>query len=128
MYRGTAGYSGESALFLIMCTYCVAGFFACKWCTIFLIDVVSASGEVCVFCTGYHVFLLLRSECSPSAVLSELTLILLNVHQLLGNGLVNKFSRRQILGKQSVARSGNNRTNVYSSLLGNSQGANGLAR
>jgi hypothetical protein len=43
--------------------------------------------------------------------------LLLHVHPLLGNGLVNKFPRRQILGKQSVARSGNNRTNVYSSSI-----------
>jgi hypothetical protein len=41
---------------------------------------------------------------------------------------VNMFPRRQILGKQSVARSRNNRTNVYSSLLGNNQRANGLVR
>jgi hypothetical protein len=33
---------------------------------------------------------------------------LLHVHQLLGNGLVNKFPRRQILGKQFVARLRNN--------------------
>jgi hypothetical protein len=30
--------------------------------------------------------------------------ILLHVHPLLGNMLLNKFPRRQILGKQSVAR------------------------
>jgi hypothetical protein len=54
--------------------------------------------------------------------------IVLYVHPLLGNGLVNKFPRRQIFGKQSVARSRNNKTNVYSSLLGNNQSANGLAR
>jgi hypothetical protein len=36
-------------------------------------------------------------------------LILLHVHPLLGNGLVNKFPRRQILGKQFVARLRNNR-------------------
>jgi hypothetical protein len=40
--------------------------------------------------------------------------ILLHVYPLLGNGLVNKFPRRQILDKQSVARSRNNRTNVCS--------------
>jgi hypothetical protein len=49
-------------------------------------------------------------------------------HPLLGNGLVNKLPRRQILGKQSVDRSRNNRTNVYSSLKGNIKRANGLAR
>jgi hypothetical protein len=35
--------------------------------------------------------------------------ILLHVHPLLGNVLVNKFPRRQVLGKQSVARLRNNR-------------------
>jgi hypothetical protein len=35
--------------------------------------------------------------------------ILLHVHPLLGNVLVNEFPRRQILGKQSVARLRNNR-------------------
>jgi hypothetical protein len=35
---------------------------------------------------------------------------------------------REILGKQSVVRSRNNRTNVYSSLLGNNQRANRLVR
>jgi hypothetical protein len=33
---------------------------------------------------------------------------MLHVHPLLGNGLVDKFQRRQILGKQSVARLRNN--------------------
>jgi hypothetical protein len=47
---------------------------------------------------------------------------------LLGNGLLNKFPRTQILGKESVAWSRNNRTNVYSSLLGNNHRANGLPR
>jgi hypothetical protein len=54
--------------------------------------------------------------------------ILLYVHPLLGNWLVNKFPRSEIFGKQSVARFRNNRMNAYGSLLGNSQGANGLAR
>jgi hypothetical protein len=36
-------------------------------------------------------------------------MVLLHVHPLLGNVLVNKFSRIQILGKQSVARLPNNR-------------------
>jgi hypothetical protein len=35
--------------------------------------------------------------------------VLLYVHPMLGNVLVNKFPRRQILGKQSVARLHNNR-------------------
>jgi hypothetical protein len=35
--------------------------------------------------------------------------VLLHVRPLLGNGLVNKFPRRQILVKQSVARLRNNR-------------------
>jgi hypothetical protein len=35
----------------------------------------------------------------------------LHVHLLLGNGLVKKFPRRQILGKQSVARLRNNSDN-----------------
>jgi hypothetical protein len=30
--------------------------------------------------------------------------LMLHVHPLLGNGLVNKFPQRQILGKESVAR------------------------
>jgi hypothetical protein len=38
-------------------------------------------------------------------------MILLHVHQLLGNGLSNKFSRRQIRGKQSCARLRNNSDN-----------------
>jgi hypothetical protein len=54
--------------------------------------------------------------------------ILLHVCTLLGNVLVNKFPRSQILCKQSVARSRNNRANVYSWLLGNNQRANGLVR
>jgi hypothetical protein len=33
----------------------------------------------------------------------------LHIHPLLGNVLVNKFPRRQILGKESVARLRNNR-------------------
>jgi hypothetical protein len=33
----------------------------------------------------------------------------MHVHPLLGNELVNEFPRRQILGKQSVARLRNNR-------------------
>jgi hypothetical protein len=49
--------------------------------------------------------------------------ILLHVHPLLGIGLV----KRQTLGKQSVVRLRNNRTNVYGLLLGKSQRANGLA-
>jgi hypothetical protein len=36
-------------------------------------------------------------------------MVLLHVHPLLGNELVNEFLRRQILGKQSVARLQNNR-------------------
>jgi hypothetical protein len=36
-------------------------------------------------------------------------IILLHVHLLLGNALVNKLPRRQILGKQSVAMLRNNR-------------------
>jgi hypothetical protein len=35
--------------------------------------------------------------------------ILLNVHPLLGNVLVNEFPRRQNLGRESVARLRNNR-------------------
>jgi hypothetical protein len=34
---------------------------------------------------------------------------MLHVHPLLGNGLVKKFPRRQILGRQSVTRLRNNR-------------------
>jgi hypothetical protein len=40
-----------------------------------------------------------------------LSIILLHVHPLLGNGLVNKFPRSQILAKQSVARLHNNSGN-----------------
>jgi hypothetical protein len=42
-------------------------------------------------------------------VYNQYTFILLHVHPLLGSVLVNKFPRRQILGKKSVARSRNNR-------------------
>jgi hypothetical protein len=38
----------------------------------------------------------------------------LHVHPLLGNRLVNKFPRRQILGKQSVDRLRNNRGGLFS--------------
>jgi hypothetical protein len=37
--------------------------------------------------------------------------IMLHVHPLLGNGLVNNFALKQILGKQSVARLRNNSDN-----------------
>jgi hypothetical protein len=36
-------------------------------------------------------------------------LVLLHVHPLLGNVLVNKFPRTQILGKESIVRLRNNR-------------------
>jgi hypothetical protein len=49
-------------------------------------------------------------------------------HPLLGNVFVNNFPRRQILGKQYVSKSRNNRTNVYISLLGNNLRANGQVR
>jgi hypothetical protein len=65
---------------------------------------------------------------TPKNVAKQLQYILSHVYSLLGNGLVKKFSEDRVLGKQSVARSRNNRTNVYSSLLGNNQRANGLAR
>jgi hypothetical protein len=39
--------------------------------------------------------------------------ILLHLHPLLGYGLVHKFPRRQILGKQSVARLRNNRWGCF---------------
>jgi hypothetical protein len=38
-------------------------------------------------------------------------MVRLHVHSLLGNGFVNKFPQRQILGKQSVARLRNNYEN-----------------
>jgi hypothetical protein len=41
----------------------------------------------------------------------DLYRILRHVNSLLGNGLVNNFPRRQILGKQSVARLSNNSNN-----------------
>jgi hypothetical protein len=41
-------------------------------------------------------------------------IILLHVHPLLGNGLVNKFPRRQYLGKQSFVRLRNNPNNRIS--------------
>jgi hypothetical protein len=59
---------------------------------------------------------------------NNVCMILLHVHLLLGNRFLNKFPRRQILVKQSVVRSHNKRTNVYRSLLGNHQRANGVAR
>jgi hypothetical protein len=45
-------------------------------------------------------------------LMCEICIILLHVHPLLGNGLVNKFPRRQILGKQSVGKLRNNRGTV----------------
>jgi hypothetical protein len=42
-------------------------------------------------------------------LVSPCAYILLHVHQLLGNVLVNKFPRRQILCKQSAARLRNNK-------------------
>jgi hypothetical protein len=42
-------------------------------------------------------------------VITKFYCILLHVHPLLGNVLVNKFLRSQIRGKQSVARLCNNR-------------------
>jgi hypothetical protein len=51
-------------------------------------------------------------------------ILFVNVHPLLGNRLVNEFPQRQILGKQSVARSHNNKMNVYSSLLSTGHGVN----
>jgi hypothetical protein len=51
------------------------------------------------------------------------TYILLHVHPLLGNELVNKFPRGQILGTHSVSRLRNNREAVFSvwSAPGNSR-------
>jgi hypothetical protein len=53
---------------------------------------------------------------SYSSILAEIHLLpagiireLLHVHPLTGKALVNKFPRRQILGRQSVARLRNNR-------------------
>jgi hypothetical protein len=49
------------------------------------------------------------SKLGPFVLIIIKSFILLYVHQLLGNELVNKFPRRQILSEQSVARSRNNR-------------------
>jgi hypothetical protein len=48
--------------------------------------------------------------------------ILLLVHPLVGNGLVNKFPRRQIFGKQSVARLRNNRGTSVNILMATNTG------
>jgi hypothetical protein len=45
-------------------------------------------------------------------------LILLHVRLLLSNVLVNKFQRRQILGKQSVSKSRNNRRSCVFHVVG----------
>jgi hypothetical protein len=45
-----------------------------------------------------------------------------------GQRVGKQIPAKKILDKQSVARSRNNSTNVYSSLLGNNKYANGLAR
>jgi hypothetical protein len=50
----------------------------------------------------YQLTYAIPASCLPNSV------ILLHVHSLLGNGLVNKFPRRQILGKESVAKLHNN--------------------
>jgi hypothetical protein len=44
-------------------------------------------------------------------------LIMLHMHPLLGNELVNEFPRRRILGKQSVARLRNNRGGCIFSVI-----------
>jgi hypothetical protein len=46
--------------------------------------------------------------------ISLCSIVLLHVHPLLGNVLVNKFPRRQILVKESVARLRNNREAMFS--------------
>jgi hypothetical protein len=79
--------------------------------------------------TDLHVFSkLITTKKGFACMPSVYVFVLLHVHPLLGNGLVNKFPRKHIPGKESVVMSRNKRTNVYGSLLGNNQRANGLAR
>jgi hypothetical protein len=59
-----------------------------------------------IYCSSGQIFLF----CNKTMV-ECWAYILLHVHPLLGNGLVNKFPRKQILGKQSVARLRNNSDN-----------------
>jgi hypothetical protein len=67
--------------------------------------------DICLCTQRSEIFKYPRLEvCHQVIVLNEV-IILLHVHPLLGNGLVNKFPRRQILGKQSVARLRNNSDN-----------------
>jgi hypothetical protein len=54
--------------------------------------------------------LLFKCECMLwFIIIVKIIRILLHAHPLLGSVLVNKFPRRQIVGKQSVARLRNNR-------------------
>jgi hypothetical protein len=57
---------------------------------------------------GCDLFQAISTEFKRPRILTAVK-ILLHVHPLLGNVLVNKFSRRPILGKQSVAMLRNNR-------------------
>jgi hypothetical protein len=75
-YRGAEGYSGSLRCFNCVHIQVLLGSFphVSGVCSVFFSDVVSDGGKssyVCciVFCMGYHVFLLLGSGCSPSAVL-----------------------------------------------------------
>jgi hypothetical protein len=56
-----------------------------------------------------RLFLVLRDNYCFLVYLTFLVIILLHVHPLLGNVLVNKFPRREIPGKHSIARLHNNR-------------------
>jgi hypothetical protein len=58
--------------------------------------------------THCHRFLLKYSQIMFISQSEVWSLILLHVHPLLGNGLINNFPRRQIIGKQSVVRLRNN--------------------
>jgi hypothetical protein len=66
-------------------------------------------------CFEYTTSLILRLTLSGMLKNWRVLIILLHVHPLLGNGLVNKFPRSQIVSKQSVARLRNNpnRRNVF---------------
>jgi hypothetical protein len=51
-----------------------------------------------------------------------------DLFELVKNDVICQRIARQRLDKHPAIRASNNRTNVYSSLLGNNQRANGLAR
>jgi hypothetical protein len=77
MYREAEGYLGGLYYFNYAHTPPGGLPHVCGVCSIFFFDVVSDGGKVfvyTVFCKGNHVFLLLDSGCSRSAVLSALVM------------------------------------------------------